>query len=604
MPGHHAIILLAVTLATFFLYTRAWIRMELVSLLLLLSLLLLFHFFPYDGMGERLSDATIFQAFGHPALVAICSLMILAQGLTMTGAMEPVVQVLTRVWRWNRGAGLLLTLALACTVSGFVNDTPVLVLMLPMLLGVARRSGHGVGRALMPVNFAILAGGMLTSVGTSTNLLVLSIAADMGMRPMGLFDFTGIAATSLLVTLPYLWLLAPRLLPERGGQQRAAERIYAARIVVPEQGDALRNRTLARAGRRLGRPLPVAGVQRGSAELAIAADTVLQAGDALILNDTVQGLTEIASLFKVDLYDRSGMSHFVEQDASKVDIQLAEVVIGAEAGLVDRTLAGARFAQQHGVAVVGISRGTEDLLRREAGLGSVRLAAGDVLLVQAPLPRIEALKSEPGLLVVGGDMPLPHTPQARWALAIMVAVIAVAALKWLPIHVAAFIGVIAMLLARCVRLEGLGRALSLQVVLLVASSIALGHALVATGAANWLAGGVAHLASGLAPAWQLALFMAFSALLTNFVSNSAAAAVGTPVAVAAAASLGQPLEPFVLAVLFGANLSYATPMAYQTNLLVMNAAGYRFADFVRVGLPLVLLLLAVLSWLLVRSYGL
>jgi di/tricarboxylate transporter len=522
----------------------------------------------------------------------------------MTGALEPAVLLLTRVWRWSRHAGLLLTLLLACGLSAFINDTPVLVLMLPMLLGIARRSGHGAGRSLMPVNFAILAGGTLTSIGTSTNLLVLSIAADMGMRPMGVFDFTHIAAASLLVTLPYLWLVAPRLLPERGGGMRAAERIYAARIVVPGEGDGLRDRSLERAGRKLGRSLPVASVQREGAAMAFDVHTVLQAGDALILNDTVEGLAEIASLFRVELYDRAGIARFVEQDASKVDIHLAEVVIGGESALVDRTLAGVRFAEQHGVAVVGISRGAGDLLRRERGLGRVRLAAGDVLLVQAPEHRIEALKSEPGLLVVSGDMPLTRSPQAPWALAIMALVIAAAALKWLPIHVAAFTGVVAMLATRCLRLEGLGRALSLQVVLLVASSIALGRALVATGAADWLAIGVVHAASGLAPAWQLATFMALSALLTNFVSNGAAAAVGTPVAVAAAHALGQPLEPFVLAVLFGSNLSYATPMAYQTNLLVMNAAGYRFADFVRVGLPLVLLMLVVLSVLLVRSYGL
>jgi di/tricarboxylate transporter len=402
---------------------------------------------------------------------------------------------------------------------------------------------------------------MLTSIGTSTNLLVLSIAADLGMRPMGIFDFTSIAAASLVVSLPYLWLAAPRLLPQRGAQPRSAERIYAARIVVPDEGDALRARTLAQAGRRLGRPLPVVSVQRGEEQLPLADDTVLHARDALILNDTVDGLKEIATLFKVGLYDRSGMSRFVEQDASKVEIHLAEVVIGAASRLVERTLAGARFAEQHGVVVVGISRGAEDLLRHDGGVGGVRLAAGDVLLVQAPLARIEALKSEPGLLVVGGDTHPTRSPQAPWALGIMAAVIAVAAFKWLPIHVSAFAGVIAMLLTRCVRLDGLGRALSLQVVLLVVSSIALGRALVATGAAEWLAGGVAFVARDLDPAWQLALFMAFSALLTNFVSNSAAAAVGTPIAVAAAVSLGQPLEPFVLAVLFGANLSYATPMA-------------------------------------------
>jgi di/tricarboxylate transporter len=170
--------------------------------------------------------------------------------------------------------------------------------------------------------------------------------------------------------------------------------------------------------------------------------------------------------------------------------------------------------------------------------------------------------------------------------------------------VAAFAGVVAMTVTGCLKLEGMGSALSMEVILLIAASIALGQSLVTTGAAAWLAGGVGALVDGIPPAAQLAIFMAFAALLTNFVSNAAAATIGTPVAVETARLLGVPMEPFVLAILFGANLSYATPMAYQTNLLIMKAAGYSFADFVRVGLPLVLLMLLVLSGLLVQRYGL
>jgi di/tricarboxylate transporter len=186
----------------------------------------------------------------------------------------------------------------------------------------------------------------------------------------------------------------------------------------------------------------------------------------------------------------------------------------------------------------------------------------------------------------------------------MAAVIGLASFKILPIHVAALLGVVAMLMRGCVKLEGIGRALSLEVVLLVASSIALGLSLVGSGAADWLASGAVLAVADLQPALQIAAIMTLSALLTNFVSNSASAAIGTPIAVTMASQLGLPAEPFVLAILFGANLSYATPMAYQTNLLVMSAAGYSFRDFVKVGLPLVLLMLVSLSFLLVRHYSL
>ena len=290
-----------------------------------------------------------------------------------------------------------------------------------------------------------------------------------------------------------------------------------------------------------------------------------------------------------------------------MDSHFAEVVIGSDSDLIGRTLRSAAFAERHHVVVVGVNRGTEGLRRRLADIADIAdqpLASSDLLLVQGPADRIQQLSRVPGLLVLDASLMLPRSRLAPLALAIMASVVVLAATKALPIHVAAFLGVLAMLFTGCVRLEGLGRALSLEVVLLVASSVALGQALVATGAADWLATGIVALVGTAAPAVQLAVFMCFAALMTNFVSNAAAAAVGTPVAVATAQSLGLPLEPFVLAILFGSNLSFATPMAYQTNLLVMNAAGYRFSDFVRVGGPLVVIMLVTLSFALAYRYDL
>lgn len=604
MPNLHVIAVLVVTVVVFYLYTRPWIRMELVSLLLLVALLLIFYVFPFVSEAGRITETEVLQAFGHPALVAICSLMILGRGLTMTGALEPAVRVLARVWGVNRWLGLLLTLLMAAFASGFINDTPVLVLMLPMLLSLAQRTGYPASKTLMPVNCAILVGGTLTSIGTSTNLLVLSIASDLGMKPMGIFDFTVTAAMALLVALPYLWLIAPHLLPDTSGADHTARRYFQARIVVEPTNTRLVGRSIEAAGKPLGRPLPLVAVLRGELRLEPQPTEVLAAGDTLLLRDTPEGLRELAAVLQTELYDRDGAGRFAENAAASDDVSLAETVIGSDSALIGRTLIDAQFAERHGVVVVGLQRGTEDLLRDGRSLGEVPLAAGDVLLVQGTNERLERLKAEPNLLMLDSSLQLPRSPLAPWALGIMVAVILAAALRFLPIHVAAFMGVIAMLLRGCIKLDGLGRALSLEVILLVASSIALGQSLVSTGAAEWIAKGVTLIVGALIPAAQVAVFMAFAALLTNFVSNSAAAAVGTPIAVATAAQLGAPFEPFVLAILFGANLAFATPMAYQTNLLIMNAAKYRFADFVRVGLPLVLLMLATLSVLLVRRYGL
>lgn len=602
-PNPHAIAVLFVTVGAFYLYTRRWIRMEVVSLLLLAALLSIFYIFPYTTTGHRITEAEVLQAFGHPALVAICSLMILGRGLTRTGALEPVVRLLGRVWRVSKSAGLLLTLLLAALASGVINDTPVLVMMLPLLLSLAERTGYPASRTLMPVNFAILVGGMLTSIGTSTNLLVLSIAVDFGMSPMGIFDFTAITATSLLIALPYLWLVAPRLLSSNTSALKEHARLFEARLVAEAGNGRLVGRDRAALQKALARNLPLVEVIRDGQRLPSDAFGKVQAGDVLLFKDTPSGLREVATAFGTELAEGAVPPIGTQEDPDD-DMTLGEAVIGTDSPLVGTTLANADFAGRHHLVAVGLKRSTEQILHDGRPIAEVPLEAGDVLLVQGRNKRLQALKAEPHLLVLDSTLQLPQSPLAWRALLIMVAVIAAAASRLVPIHVAAFMGVIAMLVAGCVRLDGLGRALSPAVILLVASSVALGHSIVTTGAAEWIATGVTAIVRGASPAVQVAAFMTFSALLTNFVSNSAAAAVGTPIAVATATQLGAPLEPFVLAILFGANLSFATPMAYQTNLLVMNAAGYTFRDFVRVGLPLVVIMLVTLSLVLVRHYGL
>ena len=219
LPNAHATAVLVVAFAAFYFYTRPKVRMEMVALLLLVALALIFHLFPFDRGPRHIGDAEVLSGFGHPVLIAILCLMIMGRGLLVTGALEPVIRLLARMWKWSPYLGLLLTLMFGVAASAFINDTPVLVMMLPMLLGIAERTGTSASKTLMPVNFAILGGGMVTSLGTSTNLLVISIAADLGVKPIGVFDFTSISAMALLVALPYLWLIAPRLLPEGSGSK-------------------------------------------------------------------------------------------------------------------------------------------------------------------------------------------------------------------------------------------------------------------------------------------------------------------------------------------------------------------------------------------------
>lgn len=603
IPGPHAVVVLVIAIVAFYLYTRPKIRMELVAMLLLVALVVTFYLFPLNKGSIQISDVDVLSGFGHPVLIAILCLMILGRGMLMTGALEPVVRQLTRIWKWSPAAGLLLTLLFGVVASAFINDTPVLVMMLPMLLGIAERTGTSPTKTMMPVNFAILGGGMVTSLGTSTNLLVISIAADLGVRQIGIFDFTAISAGALLIAIPYLWLVAPRLLKARDAEPAVARRSYEAKIRVADS-NALSGSTLSQASKKLGRRLPMALVLRSGLSVNVHDDLRFEPGDEILVADTPAGLREIGGVFAVELFDKEGLGALVVADAAGDDQGVAELVIGPKSQLCGATLGTTRFAEQFGVVVIALHRSDTDLLRSAAAMADVPLQAGDLLLVQGPESRLQAIQGQWDLMMLDSRQVLPRTPLAPWALAIMAAVVVLASFKILPIHISAMLGVVAMLWTGCVKFEGIGRALSLEVVLLVASSIALGLSLVGSGAADWLASGAVAGVAGWPPAMQIASIMTLSALLTNFVSNSASAAIGTPIAVTMAAQLGLPAEPFVLAILFGANLSYATPMAYQTNLLVMSAAGYSFRDFVRVGLPLVVMMLAALSYLLVRHYEL
>jgi len=270
--------------------------------------------------------------------------------------------------------------------------------------------------------------------------------------------------------------------------------------------------------------------------------------------------------------------------------------------LYGTTLRAARFADVFEVVIVGMQRARGVPMSPDEDIADVLLRTGDVLLVQGSDERIARLRARAGLLVLDGSYGIPHTSKAGIAVGIMVLVVAAAAFKFVPIAVAAVAGVALMMLARCMKWEDAARAMSPKVILLVAASLALGAALTRTGGTDYLAAGMLTLLRGVPPEWLLAVMMALMAALTNFVSNNAAAAIGTPIAVSMASQLGVSAEPLVLAILFGANFCYATPMAYQTNLMVMNAAGYRFSDFLRGGIPLLLIMLAGCALLLPKFF--
>jgi di/tricarboxylate transporter len=463
-------------------------------------------------------------------------------------------------------------------------------------------------KILMPVNTAVLLGGMSTTIGTSTNILVVTIAADLGMRAFGVFQFTPIVLIAWLFALPYLWLVMPRMLRDNSvlpdNQRRTFHtrlRVGSSSILAGAEIDAIRS--------KLPQGITFHDVPSGP----------LQLEQRLHISGTHEALEEAARVLKGELAPTWVLDRIRRMaKAQGEDIVAVEMTVTSDSRLITRTLASSGIADLYGVAVLGIHRPNRILGERDTytEAGDLRVLEGDVLLVMGIDEDLQIFARNDGLLRLEGARELPRRSKATLAGAIMLGAIATASLglPWfdgmtyapikLPIAISALAGAILMFVTGCVKFDRVGRALSAKVIVLIAASLAIGRVIDESGAAAWLGEALSLGLAYLPFALVLSAIMLFVTIITNFASNATAATIGTPIAFSIANELGLPPEPLVLAVLFGCNLSFATPIAYQTNLLIMSEGGYEFGDYVRAGVPLVALMVTVLSVLLVLWYGL
>jgi len=592
-PDAHGIAVLVLTVVALFLFTRDHIPLESSSLAILIILVAGFQLVPYEKDGEvLLGAADFFAGFGNEALVAICALMMVGKALETTGALQPLANVVGRAWSTRPVLALLTTLVAGAILSAFMNNTPIVVLLMPILVGASLRVKFPVSEVMLPMGLATIIGGMSTTIGTSTNLLVVGISHDLGRHEFTMFEWVLPVAIVGGVGLLFLWLVAPRLLPDRTPPMAdTTPRIFSAQLHVKEDGFAngkTISEVLAKAD-----GLRIDKIQRSeSLFLAKLPSVVLLPGDRLFVKDSPENLKHYEQLLGATLFSMSDLEHPVdEQTPLRAEgQQLAEVVVTRGSPLHLRNLAAARFSSSYGLMALALHRARAPSSQVTGDLNMIRLRAGDVLLVQGTREAISRLKDSGTMLVLDGTTDLPHTHNAKRSLAIMAFVVAAAALGILPISVSAVIGLGLMIATGCLTWRDAGSALSIPVVMIIVTALALGKALMGTGMADYLAFGFVGAASGLPTPLILSAFLLLMTLMTNIVSNNAAAVIGTPIAVSIAAQLGVSAEPFILAVLFGANMSFATPYGYQTNLLILSAGGYKFSDFLRVGIPLTIVM--------------
>ncbi len=577
----------------------AWegVSLELSSLTLLVFLLIWFQVCPLtdpvDG-GNRLDPTTLLGGFSNPSLLAVLALLVMGQAMVQTGALTGLTRMFVGLSKNRQRLAIALAFIGVLTTSSMLNNTPVVVMFIPIMQALATRLGWSPSRLMMPLSFAAILGGMTTMIGSSTNMLVSSSLSDLGLGTLGFFDITALGAMLAAIGALYVGLVLPRLLPHRGGLAGALlspGKQFIAEIDVTPNAPLVGQTAVS----GLFKALPevtVRLIQRGGHNIFPPFEDVeLQAGDVLIVAATRQALTEA-------LARNSGF--MLTQAAGEVgrpangggrrpdERVLTEVMIAPASRMIDQSVDAVGFQRRFGCLVLGIQRRGRMTRQR---LGEIRLEAGDVLLIMGRRTNVDALANNPDLVLMAwATHSLPMLERAPYAAIIFLATVLTAAVGIAPISVAALSGAVAMLVFGCINIRQAARALDRTIFLLVGSSLALGISLYETGAAHFLAMAMIDHLSGPDPVLNLSVVFLTVALATNVLSNNACAVLFTPIAVSMAGELGVDPSVMAITVILAANCSFATPIGYQTNLLVMGPGHYRFSDFLKGGSPLIVIM--------------
>jgi len=601
LPSIHALAVMGLTAVGLYMFSRDWIPIETTGLVILATIVSLFFIFPYNFNGNPINPITFFiGSFGNEALITICLLLAVGKAIEINHSLQPLIGFLSTSWLTYPKLSLLAVLLFGAFFSAFINNTPIVVMLIPALIAVSKKAEISSSKILMPMGMATLIGGMSTTIGTSTNLLVVGIANDMGLETIQLFDFVLPAVIAGSIGMMFLWLVAPRLLPNDPPRStKESTRIFEAALYVDADGFT-DGKTLVEIQEKAGNDFIIEKIKRSDSLFVAKIPSIMfEAGDRIYVNDTLENLQEYQQLLGLSLFEEEVAEEAETEIGSEV--QLAEVVITSGSFLDHTSLNAQHFSSRFNLLPIAVHSGSTGI-ELKGEIAAKTLTPGDVILVQGSLEAIENLKTNSNMLVIENEDLDLGTKRSFIPLYIMVGVAGLAASNLLPISIAAMLGLIGMLVFRLMKWSDVGNAMNIPIIMLIVASLSLGNALVITGGSDYLAELFVYATSSMSVALILSTLMLLMAVLTNIVSNNAAAVIGTPIAINIAQQLGASPEPFVLAVLFGANMSFVTPIGYKTNLLIMGAGGYKFNDFVKVGLPLAFIMWVAFSIILPALY--
>ena len=552
------------------------------------------------GLSGVLTPERAVAAFSSPVVLLVGSLYVVCASLVRTGVVGAIDRYLVHKGEGSERRLLLVTTLGAAAISMLLNNTSVVVLMLPLLLGAASRLGIPPSRVLMPLSFAAILGGTMTLIGTSTNVLVADLASSelerLDLPQIGFLDFLPVGAVFVTIGMLYLWLVAPHLLPLRPTvssvtKGRAFE--YVTELRVRHTGPAVGS-TPAALSRRVGEKIRILQLVRGEEILdRLSADTVLEPDDILILRGTPETIVELRRDLRLEL-----LAGGVEGPSGKAahGTTFAEIVVTPASELIGRTLKEVGLNRTFGVVAVAMQRRGSHLRH---SIVDLPLQVGDVIMVQGSPEDVAGLRGQAGfLLLVGVEEDVVLRRRAPVAITILALFVVLAAAGTANLSILALGAAVACLLTGCIRLRRAITEMNWNVLGLLAGAVTLGVALYTTGLADRAADLMVGLARGYGPVAVLCAVYLVTAVATEFVTNSGAAALMVPIALATAVHLGLSPKPFVFAVAYAASASFATPIGYQTNAFIYGPGGYRFRDYVRVGLPLQILLWIVATLLI------
>ncbi len=538
-----------------------------------------------------LTPGAAFSGFSSEAFVTIAAMLVLSAGVERSGVMDALASAFGRVGARSERRLLFAMLIPIAVMSAFLNNTPVVALMIPVTLALARKTGLPPSRMLLPVSYISILGGTCTLIGTSTNILVDSLHREHGGEGFGMFEFTGLGLLYLLVGGIYVLVVGPRVLPKRAALSEllpaTGEGNFVTIVTVPPES-VLAGKDLKSALRGADEVQVLEVVRDEVPHMRPDPEFVLAAGDVVLLEGSARAIH--------GLIERKGVEAgtALEDDRrvriSRVDLHIAESVVTPTSSFRHRRVEDLGLSRRFGVQVLALRRLGR---QHQYNLRSLRIHAGDVLLIQGDPSSLRALQEDGDLLLVeGAERTLTKPRKAPIALGILVGVVALAAAGVAPVSVLGVAGAALMIVTGCLDTQEAVRALDVSVLLLIAASIPLGAAMEEVGLAANVAGFLAGIGSGAGIFVVVGTVYLVTSLLTAVISNNAAAVLLVPIALSISQQIGVDPKPLLVAIAFGASASFATPIGYQTNTLVMGPGGYAFKDYLRFGGPL-----SVLMWL-------